>query len=503
MWILTYLPNHPLNHSSLPPCQHAGLYTTHVYITVRSGPVFDTDRLETTGDSAYPLWVSNQTDLYTNGADLVPPQPTLYNISLRNALAANTTHWPTRVVGCTVIGQDPRTNLPVTISATSKVVLNGTFPWEDFSYPILTPPCLVAGCIATVARGLKNPSSLGFGPALNLVGSPDAVFVYVEKEGGLDLLQILPTATTATKSIIYDGVVAWQVDALGRLYLVGMIDDGGYESPTPFIRVLHWLTTRDAYVTENVIQCLSECRRCFNFRVFPRFASFDKLVSAWLEPTTGDLYTTDIRCHKIYRVEASALHPTCSGAPDCGQIHPFVSLPTDGFVASDINKVSLVGDPARDILYVAYSGGLCGIGAFVLSTGAELGWVVGASKAESPGQYEGRCGFGGDGGPALGPGVAVSNEVGQLDVAPNGDLYIADTGNNRIRRLERSTGRLSTVVGDGVPQSTGDLGPAVEASVHRPIGVKFVVAPDSAVIGGQRQYLYVTELNHVRRILLN
>ena len=114
------------------------------------------------------------------------------------------------------------------------------------------------------------------------------------------------------------------------------------------------------------------------------------------------------------------------------------------------------------------------------------------------------CGEGsGDGGPALGPGVALSNEVGQLDVAPNGDLYIADTGNNRIRRLERSTGRLSTVVGDGVPRSVGDLGPAVEASVNRPIGVKFVVAPGNAVVGGQRQYLYVTEVDRVRKILLN
>jgi len=343
MWILTYPPNHPLNHKSLPTCQHAGLITTHVYITVRSGPVFDTDRLETTGDSAYPLWVSNQTDLYANGADLVPPQPTLYNISLRNALAANTSHWPTRVVGCTVIGQDPRTNLPVTISATSKVVLNGAFPWTDFRYPILTPPCLVAGCIATVARGLKNPSSLGSSPALNLVGSPDAVFVYVEKEGGLDLLQILPnatTATTATTSIIYDGVVAWQVDALGRLYMVGMIDDGGHWSPTPYIRVLHWLTTRDAFVTENVIKRRSKDTRlsCLNFSVMPNFVAFGKLVSAWLEPTTGDLFTTDLhygflsdlRCDKINRVEASALHPTCGQAPDCGQICPFVSLPTDG-----------------------------------------------------------------------------------------------------------------------------------------------------------------------------
>lgn len=92
---------------------------------------------------------------------------------------------------------------------------------------------------------------------------------------------------------------------------------------------------------------------------------------------------------------------------------------------------------------------------------------------------------------------------GQLDVAPNGDLYIANTGNDRIRRLERVTGRLSTVVGDGVPRSTGDLGPAVEASVHRPLGVKLVVTSDNAVIGSQRQLLYVTEAGRVRRILVN
>ena len=63
--------------------------------------------------------------------------------------------------------------------------------------------------------------------------------------------------------------------------------------------------------------------------------------------------------------------------------------------------------------------------------------------------------------------------------------------------------RTTHLVGDGVPRSTGDLGPAVEASVHRPLGVKLVVASDNAVIGSQRQLLYVTEAERVRRFLVN
>lgn len=49
-----------------------------------------------------------------------------------------------------------------------------------------------------------------------------------------------------------------------------------------------------------------------------------------------------------------------------------------------------------------------------------------------------------------------------------GNMYIADFQNHRIRRVERSTGIISTVAGNGIPKSTGDNGLAVQASIKYP-----------------------------------
>lgn len=56
----------------------------------------------------------------------------------------------------------------------------------------------------------------------------------------------------------------------------------------------------------------------------------------------------------------------------------------------------------------------------------------------------GTAGFSGDGGPA---GSARFNQPQALAIAPNGDLFVADTGNHRIRRIQ--SGTVGTVAGDG------------------------------------------------------
>jgi hypothetical protein len=78
-------------------------------------------------------------------------------------------------------------------------------------------------------------------------------------------------------------------------------------------------------------------------------------------------------------------------------------------------------------------------------------------------------GYAGDGGPAT---AAQLDTPYDLAFAPNGDLYVADTGNNVIRRIA-TDGTISTVVGDGEPTFAGDGGPARDASLRRPSALAF------------------------------
>jgi cysteine-rich repeat protein len=76
-------------------------------------------------------------------------------------------------------------------------------------------------------------------------------------------------------------------------------------------------------------------------------------------------------------------------------------------------------------------------------------------------------GFGGDGGPAA---AALLYRPTALTRCPNGELFIADTGNNRVRRID-ATGSITTVLGDAVAASSGEGTPARTFPVDAPRGV--------------------------------
>jgi sugar lactone lactonase YvrE len=101
----------------------------------------------------------------------------------------------------------------------------------------------------------------------------------------------------------------------------------------------------------------------------------------------------------------------------------------------------------------------------------------------------GTAGFSGDGGPAL---KAQLNGPMGIAVDQYGTLYIADTGNNRIRMVSVD-GTMFTLAGNGNASFYGDGQPAPQASLHAPEGL--VVSP----IDGS---IYVADtLNHrVRQI---
>ena len=79
----------------------------------------------------------------------------------------------------------------------------------------------------------------------------------------------------------------------------------------------------------------------------------------------------------------------------------------------------------------------------------------------------GEPGYGGDGGPAVRARLSFPSGVA-ADHA--GNLYVTDTGNNRVRRID-TTGTITTIAGTGEPGYDQDVGLAVETPLARPKGV--------------------------------
>jgi uncharacterized protein (TIGR03437 family) len=79
----------------------------------------------------------------------------------------------------------------------------------------------------------------------------------------------------------------------------------------------------------------------------------------------------------------------------------------------------------------------------------------------------GTAGFAGDGGPAV---SAQLNSPSGLAVDSQGNLYIADTGNSRIRMIG-SDGLIRTIAGNGMADFNGDGGQALSAAFNMPMGL--------------------------------
>ena len=108
----------------------------------------------------------------------------------------------------------------------------------------------------------------------------------------------------------------------------------------------------------------------------------------------------------------------------------------------------------------------------------------------------GTGGFAGDGGPATEASVAPQ----RIAVGPDGSLYIADGGNNRIRKVD-AAGVITTVAGNGVGGFAGDGGPAEDALLSSPRDV--AVAPDGGLFiadGSNNRIRYVSSYGVITTI---
>ncbi len=96
----------------------------------------------------------------------------------------------------------------------------------------------------------------------------------------------------------------------------------------------------------------------------------------------------------------------------------------------------------------------------------------------------GTSGFSGDNGLATSAQLYIPRNIA-FDAL--GDLFIVDSFNNRIRKIDHSTGIITTVVGNG---SGGDNGPAVNASLFSPAGIAFDGLGD----------MYVADFSSIRKV---
>ena len=88
-----------------------------------------------------------------------------------------------------------------------------------------------------------------------------------------------------------------------------------------------------------------------------------------------------------------------------------------------------------------------------------------------------RPGFRGDGGPARRAWLWGPSDVAS-DAA--GNVFIADSVNNRIRVIAATTGIIETIVGTGTAGFSGDGGPATEATIYNPQAI--AINPEGTIL---------------------
>jgi Concanavalin A-like lectin/glucanases superfamily/FG-GAP-like repeat/HYDIN/CFA65/VesB-like, Ig-like domain/Abnormal spindle-like microcephaly-assoc'd, ASPM-SPD-2-Hydin/FIMAH domain/NHL repeat len=186
---------------------------------------------------------------------------------------------------------------------------------------------------------------------------------------------------------------------------------------------------------------------------------------------TGNVYIADTDNERIRKVDTAGKISTVAGNGSVG-------FNGDGGLATNANLHSPLGvamDAAGN-LYIADTGN----GSIrKVSANGNISTVAGIS---------GTGGFSGDGGPATSAMLGIPSGIG---VDSDGNLYIADSNNGRIRKVDTS-GTIATVAGDGIGGFVGDGGPATIASLMYPRGV----ALDSA----RNLYIADTNNNRIRKV---
>ncbi|HEX6940998.1 MAG TPA: carboxypeptidase regulatory-like domain-containing protein, partial [Longimicrobiales bacterium] len=191
----------------------------------------------------------------------------------------------------------------------------------------------------------------------------------------------------------------------------------------------------------------------------------------------GSMYLADHGAARIRKIDRNGIITTIAGT---GEACVDPATPADcgvGGPALDarMKPVGIAVDASGTIYYSEVS--------------THMIWKIGADGILRHVAGTGEPGDGGDGGMAI---FAQLNRPLGIALGPDGSLYVADSGNRKVRRITQD-GIITTVAGDGLScgdraPECGDGGPATEASLGRVSSI--AVAPD----GG----LYIADPDHAR-----
>jgi len=165
--------------------------------------------------------------------------------------------------------------------------------------------------------------------------------------------------------------------------------------------------------------------------------------------TANNLYFADTSNHRIRRINAST-----------GIITTFAGIGTQGFsgdqgpaTAATIDSPTALALDASNNLYLADTHNHR-----IRRINASTGIIATIAGTGAPG-------FSGDAAVATAATLALPHGI-TIDSA--GNLYLADTENHRIRRIDATTGIITTAAGNGTQGFSGDTGPAIAAQLDSP-----------------------------------
>ncbi|MDE0101949.1 MAG: trypsin-like peptidase domain-containing protein [Bryobacterales bacterium] len=186
----------------------------------------------------------------------------------------------------------------------------------------------------------------------------------------------------------------------------------------------------------------------------------------------GSLFVADTGNHRIRAIDRAGIIRTVAGVGEAG-------FAGDGSSA----MAAMLSEPAG--LAVGTDGAV-----YIADSGNHRIRRVLADRIDTIAGV-GLLGYGGDGGPA---GRALLRFPKGVALDGAGNLFVADTGNNRVRRIAPD-GRIATLMGTGERGRTGDGGPAASATLAIPRGV---AASDAGEV-----YVTDTGNNALRRVAAN